>query len=62
MTKRIVMAFGLDSKRIDPQFCDHQNVIHQIDVDGTITICSDCGAWIDEQGEIMRMPSDEIPY
>jgi hypothetical protein len=61
MTKRVVLAFGLEKVKIDPQFCDHQNVIHQIEVDGTITICSDCGAWLDEQGEIVRMPNDNIP-
>jgi hypothetical protein len=60
--KKVVLAFGLEKVQIDPQFCDHKNVIHQFEIDGTITVCSDCGAWIDEDGEIVRMPVDEIPY
>jgi len=42
--------------------CPHTNVIHHFEVDGTITICSDCGGWIDDQGEVYRYsdPLDEI--
>jgi hypothetical protein len=25
-------------------------------------ICSDCGAWLDENGNVVRKPVDEIPY
>jgi hypothetical protein len=39
--------------RIEPA-CPHTNVVHHFEVDGTITICSDCGAWIDDQGEVYR--------
>ena len=42
--------------------CPHTNVIRHFEVDGTITICSDCGAWIDDQGEVYRYsdPLEEI--
>lgn len=58
MTKKVVLAFGLEKKQIAPEFCTHENVIRQFEIDGTITVCSDCGAWIDEHGEIVRVSGD----
>ena len=48
--------------KYDAQQCPHTNVIHHFEVDGTITICSDCGAWLDDDGFVYRYsdPLDEI--
>ena len=40
--------------KYDAQQCPHKNVIHHFEPDDTITICSDCGGWIDDQGEVYR--------
>jgi hypothetical protein len=34
--------------------CPHANVIHHIEPDGDIVICSDCGGWLDEDGKVYR--------
>ena len=54
---------GLVSKTFIREItCPHTNVVHHFEVDGTITICSDCGGWIDDQGEVYRYsdPLEEI--
>ena len=42
--------------------CPHTNVTRSHEVDGDITICKDCGGWIDDQGEVYRYsdPLEEI--
>jgi hypothetical protein len=63
MTKRIVLAFGLEKVQIDPQFCDHQNVELQgvyPETGERFYSCLDCGALIDQEGEVVRV-TNEIP-
>lgn len=44
--------------------CEHSNLeAIRFDIPlETVWICRDCGAWIDEKGEVIREPLDEIPY
>ena len=50
------------NEQCDRRNCPHKNVIHHFEVDGTITICSDCGGWLDEDGFVYRYsdPIEEI--
>jgi hypothetical protein len=61
MTKKVVLAFGLEQTKIDPQFCDHQNSIHFIYPDGEYWVCPDCDSIIDEHGEVCHTAPDDIP-
>lgn len=62
MTKKIVLAFGPDNKRIDPQFCEHPNAFIVHEYNEIWLVCSNCGATIDSNtGEIVRVISDNIP-
>jgi hypothetical protein len=56
--KRVVLAFDGKTTKIDPSFCDHKNAIHYIEPDGDYWVCSDCGAWLDEHGDIFRQPQE----
>lgn len=59
--KKVVLAFGLDSKRIDPKFCDHADAYHVIADGDSWWQCYDCGAMIDENGEVVHISPDDIP-
>jgi hypothetical protein len=41
-------------QQYENQPCPHANVIHHIEPDGDIVICSDCGGWLDEDGKVYR--------
>jgi hypothetical protein len=61
-TKRIVLAFDGKQTKIDPQFCDHQQAFTVTEHGETWLECPSCGATIDDQGDIVRVAPDEIPY
>lgn len=62
MAKKIVLAFGLEHTKIDPQFCDHKSAfLVYRDVDGFSYHCPDCGAMLDEDFEVVPT-SKEVEY
>ena len=50
------------NEQYDRRNCPHKNVIHHFEPDGDITVCNDCGGWIDEDGYVYRYsePIEEI--
>ena len=58
--KKVVLAFNGHETQIDPQFCDHHNAIHHIEIDGERWECPDCGATLDEQFEVVRVGEVEF--
>ena len=54
MMKTAIMPFSEKQTKPNRPNCPHKNVIHHFEVDGTITICSDCGGWIDDDGFVYR--------
>ena len=50
------------NKQYDRRNCLHKNVVHYLEPDGDITVCSDCGAFLDEMGFVYHYspPLEEI--
>ena len=62
--KKVVLAFGGEKLKIDPEFCDHKHaIITYNEADGKLYHCPDCEALLDEDFEVIRLLGDEdIPY
>ena len=58
--KKVVLAFNGHETQIDPQFCDHHNAIHFVEIDGERWECPDCGATLDEHFEVVRVGEVEF--
>lgn len=62
-TKHAVELQKKYSLQYKVQFCKHENaMISYRDIDGVVYYCPDCGGLLDENGDIVRMPLDEIPF
>jgi hypothetical protein len=65
MTPRLVMTFDGKTTKLAPEFCEHQMAYLITDDPNPLDECykcPDCGAWLDEHFEVVRTPTDEIPY
>jgi len=53
-TQRAIKINTEYNEQYERRNCQHKNVIHQFEPDGDITICEDCGGWLDEDGKVFR--------
>lgn len=62
--KRLVVAFDGKGLRVDPQFCDHENVklISDDPLDGIVYYCKDCDSTLNENSKIIKSWYGLIPY
>ena len=57
------IPFDDQEPKVDWRECPHKDTYSIYDeVDGAITKCDDCGAWLDEDHIVIRPPQDEIPF
>ena len=63
--KRVMMTSINGQVKMNPAWCKHEHIVDVMvgdDPGGEVWVCRDCGAYLDDDGNVSHIPTDEIEF
>ena len=63
--KRVMMTSINGQVKLNPDWCKHEHIVDIMvgdDPGGSVWVCRDCGAYLNDDGTVSHIPTDEIEF
>jgi len=63
--KRVMLIDRNGERKVNPAWCKHENAVDVMpwdDPGGEVWVCRDCGAYLNDDGTVSHIPTDEIEF
>ena len=63
--KRVMMLSVNGQVKMNPAWCKHEHIVDIMvgdDPGGEVWVCRDCGAYLNDDGSVSHIPTDEIEF